>query len=832
MICKVFVASAMVLSYPIGLLGQAPQTIASVSVPHLVNVTGVYQPADGQPPPAGTVVTLLIYADQQGGAPLWQETQNVEFDKSGRFTLLLGATQADGIPLEVFGSGVAQWLALHFAGPGEVEGPRTRITSVPYALRSADADTLGGHPASAYLLAAGTTAGNDGKATTGRGTMATTAGQASANGNEPGPPAAQNPVSLGTVNVLAKYVTAADVGPSALSELSGRLGINTGVALPADYLHIKFTDPFGAFTGLAVQNLSNSGNAASGMLFYDQNGALAQFQGFNNISHEYRINNIASAGSINFMLGGASKFLVAPTGNIGIGTTTPSALLEVSNAVPGGPANMWMTSFTNFVGPYYMARRARGTAAVPTAVQTGDGLSGLYGMGYGSTQFGPAFTGGITVQAAQNFTDTQQGTALAFSTTSINSITPSTRMTLDATGNLGVGTTTTPAAGLLEVSNAANSANAIPGVVATTFTNTGNPLFVGRRARGTGGAPSAVLGGDALAGYLAQGFGTTGFSGTRGGMFVQAAENWTDAAQGTRLNFNTTATGTNLPGTKMTVDPSGNVGIGTIFPAAPLEVSRTGTNTGIVSTLYTNGADAGSFLVAQSARGTAAAPQAVHAGDFLGALLINGYGTTGFNEAAVVAAVAAENFTDAARGTAIGLGTTPLGGNDSVIGLALLPSGNVGIGTPADANGIPTANDKLQVFGDLRVGTTGTNGCVKNFAGTQLTGTCVSDRRFKKNITPFGSALNQLTALQPVHFYWRAAEFPDRHFGEAQAYGLIAQDVEQVLPELVVTGEDGFKQVDYAKLPLLTIQAVKELKERVAELERLIQEMRAMTPVR
>ena len=70
------------------------------------------------------------------------------------------------------------------------------------------------------------------------------------------------------------------------------------------------------------------------------------------------------------------------------------------------------------------------------------------------------------------------------------------------------------------------------------------------------------------------------------------------------------------------------------------------------------------------------------------------------------------------------------------------------------------------MFGDVRVGTTGTNGCIKNFAGTGISGTCSSDRRLKKNITPFGSVLNQLTALQPVHYYWRAAEFPDRHFGE------------------------------------------------------------------
>jgi hypothetical protein len=55
------------------------------------------------------------------------------------------------------------------------------------------------------------------------------------------------------------------------------------------------------------------------MLFYDHTNALTQFQGYNNSTHEYRINNIAPNGSINFMLGGSSKFLVAPSGNIGLG---------------------------------------------------------------------------------------------------------------------------------------------------------------------------------------------------------------------------------------------------------------------------------------------------------------------------------------------------------------------------------------------------------------------------------------------------------------------------------------------------------------------------------
>jgi hypothetical protein len=161
--------------------------------------------------------------------------------------------------------------------------------------------------------------------------------------------------------------------------------------------------------------------------------------------------------------------------------------------------------------------------------------------------------------------------------------------------------------------------------------------------------------------------------------------------------------------------------------------------------------------------------------------------------------------------------------------MVIMPDGNVGIGTFTE---FPTIADKLQVFGDIRVGTTGTNGCINNFAGTGLVGTCSSDRRLKKDITPFAPALDALTRLQPVHYFWRSADFPQQHFGDAKNYGLVAQDVEQVLPELVETDSDGFKAVDYSKLPLLTIQAVKDLKsendvlkQRVTELERLVTEL-------
>ena len=54
-----------------GAVGAQSQPQAVVSVPRLITLTGVYQPATGQPAPAGTVVTLAIYAEPTGGARPW-----------------------------------------------------------------------------------------------------------------------------------------------------------------------------------------------------------------------------------------------------------------------------------------------------------------------------------------------------------------------------------------------------------------------------------------------------------------------------------------------------------------------------------------------------------------------------------------------------------------------------------------------------------------------------------------------------------------------------------------------------------------------------------------
>jgi hypothetical protein len=250
---------------------------------------------------------------------VWQETQNVTVSPDGQYSALLGATLPDGLPVDVFTSQDKRWLEVHVERSGEPTPQRVQLASVPYALHAANADTLGGQPASAYML--NPAAGRDGTGST----------STTAIGGETATPQVVVPGSTGS---LAKYLNNGDnLGPTTISELGGRVGINTGTALPADYLHIKFNDAFGAFAGLAVQNLSGSANASSGMLFFDQNGALAQFQGFGNFSHEYRINNIAAGGSINFLTANVSRFTVASNGNVGIGTAAPVTKLQVAGDV-------------------------------------------------------------------------------------------------------------------------------------------------------------------------------------------------------------------------------------------------------------------------------------------------------------------------------------------------------------------------------------------------------------------------------------------------------------------------------------------------------------------
>ncbi len=228
------------------------QTVTSqtsnVVVPRLVNFSGHAADENGKLLSGITGVTFAIYREQLGGAALWVETQNVNADAKGNFTAQLGATKPDGLPLELFTSGEARWLGVSVNGGAEQA--RILLMSVPYALKAADAQTLNGLPASAFVLAA---------APNGSGSSSI-AGNASSPSSTPPPPASAVTTNGGIANTLPLFSTGTDIENSAISQTgsgaTAKIGI--GTTAPVTTLDVK-----GGATIRGVLNLPATGVASS-----------------------------------------------------------------------------------------------------------------------------------------------------------------------------------------------------------------------------------------------------------------------------------------------------------------------------------------------------------------------------------------------------------------------------------------------------------------------------------------------------------------------------------------------------------------------------------------
>ena len=115
--------------------------------------------------------------------------------------------------------------------------------------------------------------------------------------------------------------------------------------------------------------------------------------------------------------------------------------------------------------------------------------------------------------------------------------------------------------------------------------------------------------------------------------------------------------------------------------------------------------------------------------------------------------------------------------------------GNVGIGTS-----IPS--QRLEVIG--------------NICATGRIGAC-SDARFKDNIEPLADPLGTLAMLCGVSFDWKQDVFGQRQFTPDRQIGFIAQEVGTVLPEVVLTNDDGTYAVDYGRLTPVLVEGLKQL---------------------
>ena len=109
-----------------------PQKPAQAVVPRLIRFSGVVKDV-----PASSVgITFSLHKSQEDKSSLWIETQTVPISADGKYTILLGATKAEGIPMDLFTSGEAQWLAVQVEG--KPEQPRVLLVSVPVTSPPAD----------------------------------------------------------------------------------------------------------------------------------------------------------------------------------------------------------------------------------------------------------------------------------------------------------------------------------------------------------------------------------------------------------------------------------------------------------------------------------------------------------------------------------------------------------------------------------------------------------------------------------------------------------------------------------------------------------------------
>ena len=145
-------------------------------------------------------------------------------------------------------------------------------------------------------------------------------------------------------------------------------------------------------------------------------------------------------------------------------------------------------------------------------------------------------------------------------------------------------------------------------------------------------------------------------------------------------------------------------------------------------------------------------------------------------------------------------------GNGGIPQMVIRGDGNVGIGSFEPEY-------KLEVAGS------------GNFTGEL---TAASDRKLKKSIKPIEDANEIIKKLNPVEYYYRSEEYSDLNLSKTKRWGLIAQEVEEILPELVSTKQRGictngewedYKAINYIDLIPILIEAFQKNQEEITSLK-------------
>lgn len=762
------------------------QQASITSVPNLIRYGGALKDEQGAAVASGTTgVTFAIYKQQDGGAPVWMETQNVTTDAGGNYSVLLGSTTATGLPSDLFSQQEQRWLGVEVEGP--LEQPRVLLVSVPYALKAHEAETLSGRSISDFVLA------NDADSSA---VSTTSASQA-----------------LSSTTMLATGAAgktgAASQGPTNFSgsttdQIVGVTQTGTGAGVNA-------TAPVNAVVGTAT---ASNGNALYGV--------ATGTGGFGMLG----VSSASSGGGIG-VEGNSSS--TSGTGVLGIDKATTGSTIGVATYVnsPAGTA----AEFNNAAGGKIISGQNNGVEkfsvdgsgnvnAAGTFTGSGAGLTGILfsnlSGSLGSSQFSGVYSNPVTLSSTSNvyYGNGSNLTGIVPGAGSPYYIQNGTSQQASANFNIsGNGTS----AGTL-AANLVNSATSYQ-IDGLSVLSVGKPiddnLFLGLGAGTSNVAGSGVA--NTFSGALAGLHNTTGayntFSGTGAGFFNTTGTNNTFYGDSAGLG-NTTGSENTFYGDS--AGESNITGTGNTFYGALAGSSNTtaccndfsGYKAGFSNTIGSFNAFAGykaGYSNTAGQHNTFNGYQAGYdnVGDASGAGSDNTFSgfQAGYNNNVHVADGGASDntfygyqagynntggFGNTFSGYQAGLNNTT-GSSDIYIGNAGPTSGTessaIRIGTPGNGPGMQNATYIAGIYGS-----TSSSGIEVYVNSIGQLGTHTSSISFKEQVRDMGDSTNALMKLRPVTFLYKP-EYDDG--SHTLQYGLIAEEVAEVYPELVVYDNNG-----------------------------------------
>ena len=163
-------------------------------------------------------------------------------------------------------------------------------------------------------------------------------------------------------------------------------------------------------------------------------------------------------------------------------------------------------------------------------------------------------------------------------------------------------------------------------------------------------------------------------------------------------------------------------------------------------------------------------------------------------------------------GSSITTNSITIAGNATALG------GSITAATILGATGVHSGSIGDYQFNSIGVGTAGSTVAGEIRATADITAFYSSDIRLKENIIPIPNALDKVNQISGNTYDWKEG-FEEYHSHIGNDVGVIAQEIEKILPQIVTDRDTGYKAVQYEKIIPLLIEAIKELSAKIDILE-------------